>query len=396
MKILVLNSGSSSLKYQLIEMETEQVLAKGNFERIGQSNSFLTHKVGDCKHKFERPVSNHEKAIKFVLTRLESKQYGVIKSVDEIDAIGHRIVHGGEKYTEPTVITPEVLDGLKTIVDLAPLHNPAAISGIEACLTVMPGKLNVAVFDTGFHKTIPEQSYIYPIPYKYYEKYKIRRYGFHGISHEYVSNRVANLVGKPIEDLKIINCHLGQGASICAIQNGKSVDTSMGFTPLGGIPMGTRSGDLDPSVVTYIAKLRNHTPDEMDEILNKKSGVYGISEVSVDFRDIEAEALEDNKNAIMALDAFAYNVAQFIVKYMVSMGGVDIITFTAGIGEKDAKERKKICDYLAFLGVKLNEEANNMYVNCEGKISTSDSSIELYVVPTDEEMLIARDVKSKM
>lgn len=396
MKILVLNSGSSSLKYQLIEMETEQVLAKGNFERIGQSNSFLTHKVGDCKHKFERPVSNHEKAIKFVLTRLESKQYGVIKSVDEIDAIGHRIVHGGEKYTEPTVITPEVLDGLKTIVDLAPLHNPAAISGIEACLTVMPGKLNVAVFDTGFHKTIPEQSYIYPIPYKYYEKYKIRRYGFHGISHEYVSNRVANLVGKPIEDLKIINCHLGQGASICAIQNGKSVDTSMGFTPLGGIPMGTRSGDLDPSVVTYIAKLRNHTPDEMDEILNKKSGVYGISEVSVDFRDIEAEALEDNKNAIMALDAFAYNVAQFIVKYMVSMGGVDIITFTAGIGEKDAKERKKICDYLAFLGVKLNEEANNMYVNCEGKISASDSSIELYVVPTDEEMLIARDVKIKM
>ena len=396
MKILVLNSGSSSLKYQLIEMETEQVLAKGNFERIGQSNSFLTHKVGDCKHKFERPVSNHEKAIKFVLTRLESKQYGVIKSVDEIDAIGHRIVHGGEKYTEPTVITPEVLDGLKTIVDLAPLHNPAAISGIEACLTVMPGKLNVAVFDTGFHKTIPEQSYIYPIPYKYYEKYKIRRYGFHGISHEYVSNRVANLAGKPIEDLKIINCHLGQGASICAIQNGKSVDTSMGFTPLGGIPMGTRSGDLDPSVVTYIAKLRNHTPDEMDEILNKKSGVYGISEVSVDFRDIEAEALEDNKNAIMALDAFAYNVAQFIVKYMVSMGGVDIIAFTAGIGEKDAKERKKICDYLAFLGVKLNEEANNMYVNCEGKISASDSSIELYVVPTDEEMLIARDVKSKM
>ena len=378
MKILVLNSGSSSLKYQLIEMETEQVLAKGNFERIGQSNSFLTHKVGDCKHKFERPVSNHEKAIKFVLTRLESKQYGVIKSVDEIDAIGHRIVHGGEKYTEPTVITPEVLNGLKTIVDLAPLHNPAAISGIEACLTVMPGKLNVAVFDTGFHKTIPEQSYIYPIPYKYYEKYKIRRYGFHGISHNYLSERMS------------------QGASICAIQNGKSVDTSMGFTPLGGIPMGTRSGDLDPSVVTYIAKLRNHTPDEMDEILNKKSGVYGISEVSVDFRDIEAEALEDNKNAIMALDAFAYNVAQFIVKYMVSMGGVDIITFTAGIGEKDAKERKKICDYLAFLGVKLNEEANNMYVNCEGKISASDSSIELYVVPTDEEMLIARDVKSKM
>ena len=396
MKILVLNSGSSSLKYQLIEMETETVLAKGNFERIGQNNSFLTHKVGDKKHKFERPVSNHEKAIKFVLARLLSNQYGVIKSVEEIDAIGHRVVHGGEKYTDPVIITPEVLNGLKSIIDLAPLHNPAAISGMEACINLMPGKLNVAVFDTGFHKTIPEESYIYPIPYSYYEKYKIRRYGFHGISHEYVANRVAEIVNKPIEELKIINCHLGQGASICAIKNGKSVDTSMGFTPLGGIPMGTRSGDIDPSVVTYIAKYRNHTPDEMDEILNKKSGVYGISEISVDFRDIEAEAADGDKNALLALERFAYDVAQFIAKYMVSMGGVDIITFTAGIGEKDAKERKKICKYLEFLGVKLDEEKNNTYVNCEGKISADDSTIELYVVPTNEELLIARAVKSKM
>lgn len=396
MKILVLNSGSSSLKYQLIEMETETVLAKGNFERIGQNNSFLTHKVGESKHKFERPVSNHEKAIKFVLARLLSSQYGVIKSVDEIDAIGHRVVHGGEKYTDPVVITPEVLNGLKSIIDLAPLHNPAAISGMEACINLMPGKLNVAVFDTGFHKTIPEESYIYPIPYEYYEKYKIRRYGFHGISHEYVANRVAEIVNKPIEELKIINCHLGQGASICAIQNGKSVDTSMGFTPLGGIPMGTRSGDIDPSVVTYIAKYRNHTPDEMDEILNKKSGVYGISEISVDFRDIEAEAADGDKNALMALDRFAYNVAQYIAKYMVSMQGTDIITFTAGIGEKDAKERKKICDYLSFLGVKLDNERNNTFVNCEGKISADDSAIELYVIPTNEELLIARAVKSKM
>ena len=396
MKILVLNSGSSSLKFQLIEMETETVLAKGNFERVGQNNSFLTHKVGNCKHKFERPVSNHEKAIKFVLTRLLSKQYGVIESVDEIDAIGHRVVHGGEKYTDPVVITSEVLNGLKSIVELAPLHNPASIAGMEACMNVMPGKLNVAVFDTGFHKTIPEESYIYPIPYKYYEKYKIRRYGFHGISHEYVSNRVAEIVNKPLEDLKVINCHLGQGASICAIKNGKSRDTSMGFTPLGGIPMGTRSGDLDPSVVTYIAKYRNHTPDEMDEILNKKSGVYGISEVSVDFRDIEAEALEGNVNALMALDRFAYDVAQFIAKYAVSMGGVDIITFTAGIGEKDSAERKKICDYLKFLGVKLDIERNNTVVNCEGKISADDSEIELYVVPTNEELLIARDTMAKM
>lgn len=394
MKILVLNSGSSSLKYQLIQMETETVLAKGNFERVGQNNSFLTHKVGDTKHKFERPVSNHEKAIKFVLTRLLSKQYGVISSVDEIDAIGHRVVHGGEKYTEPVVITPEVLNGLKSILELAPLHNPAAISGMEACINIMPGKLNVAVFDTGFHKTIPEQSYIYPIPYKYYEKYKIRRYGFHGISHEYVSKRVSETVNIPIKNLKIVNCHLGQGASICAIKNGKSIDTSMGFTPLAGIPMGTRSGDLDPSVVTYIAKYRNHTPDEMDEILNKKSGVYGISEVSVDFRDIEAEALEENKNAIMALDNFAYNVAQFIAKYAVSMGGIDIITFTAGVGEKDPAERQKICSYLEFLGVKLDDQRNNTVVNCEGKISTDDSKIQVYVVPTNEELLIARDTLS--
>ena len=396
MKILVLNSGSSSLKYQLIEMETETVLAKGNFERVGQSNSFLTHKVGNSKHKFERPVSNHEKAIKFVLTRLLSKQYGVIESVDEIDAIGHRVVHGGEKYTDPIVITPEVLNGLKSIVELAPLHNPASISGMEACMNLMPDKLNVAVFDTGFHKTIPEESYIYPIPYKYYEKYRIRRYGFHGISHEYVANRVAEIVNKPLKDLKVINCHLGQGASICAIKNGVSIDTSMGFTPLGGIPMGTRSGDLDPSVVTYIARYRNHTPDEMDEILNKKSGVYGISEVSVDFRDIEAEALEGNINALMALDNFAYNVAQFIAKYAVSMGGVDIITFTAGVGEKDPAERMKICKYLEFLGVKLDEERNNTYVNCEGKISADGSSVGIYVVPTNEELLIARETLAKM
>ena len=394
MKILVLNSGSSSLKYQLIEMETETVLAKGNFERVGQNNSFLTHKIGESKHKFERPVSNHEKAIKFVLTRLLSKQYGVIESVEEIDAIGHRVVHGGERYTDPVVITPEVLEGLKEIIDLAPLHNPAAISGMEACMNIMPGKPNVAVFDTGFHKTIPEESYIYPIPYKYYEKYRIRRYGFHGISHEYVANRVAEIVGKPLRNLKVVNCHLGQGASICAIKNGVSVDTSMGFTPLGGIPMGTRSGDMDPSVVTYIAKYRNHTPDEMDEILNKKSGVYGISEVSVDFRDIEAEASEGNVNALMALDNFAYNVAQFIAKYAVSMGGIDIVTFTAGIGEKDAAERKKICDYLKFLGVKLDDDRNSTYVNCEGKISADDSSVELYVIPTNEELLIARDTMS--
>lgn len=391
MKILVINSGSSSLKYQMIDMETETVLAKGNFERVGQNNSFLTHKVGKRKHKFERPVSNHEKALNFILARLKSDEYGVIKSTDEIDAIGHRVVSGGEKFTEPTVITQEVIDEMKQIIDLAPLHNPAAISGMEACMKIMPGKLNVAVFDTAFHKTIPPESYIYPIPYKYYEQYKIRRYGFHGISHQYVTNRVAEVMNKPIESLKIVNCHLGQGASLCAVKDGKSIDTSMGFTPLGGIPMCTRSGDMDPSVVTYIARIRKHTPEEMDEILNKKSGEYGISEVSVDFRDIEAEYLEGSRKAVYAMNNFAYNVAQFIAKYAVSMGGIDVITFTAGIGEKSSIARKMICDYLKFLGVELDQEQNEIK-NEEVKISSDNSKVQVYAIPTNEELLIARDV----
>lgn len=310
MKILVLNCGSSSLKYQLMNMEDESVMAKGYYERIGQDNSFLTHKVNGEKYVINQAVPTHNEAISIVIDQLTNKEYGVISSLDEIDGIGHRIVHGGEKFTKPVIINDEVIKEIEDCIELAPLHNPAAILGIEACINVMPGKVNVAVFDTAFHQTIPEETYIYPIPYKYYEKYKIRKYGFHGVSHEYVANRVAQIVNKPIEELKIINCHLGQGASVCAIKNGKSVDTSMGFTPLGGIPMGTRSGDLDPSVVTYIAKLRNHTPEEMNEILNKKSGVYGISEVSVDFRDIEAEYAEGNHKAIMALENFAYQVAR--------------------------------------------------------------------------------------
>lgn len=393
MKILVLNSGSSSLKYQLIDMDNEEVLAKGNFERIGQNNSFLTHKVGEEKHKFEKPVSNHEKAIKFVLKKLQSSVYGVIKSTDEIDAIGHRIVHGGEKFTEPVIIDDNVMKGLEETIELAPLHNPAAILGIKACMTVIPGKKNVAVFDTAFHKTIPAESYIYPIPYKYYEKYKIRRYGFHGTSHEYVSSRAAQIMKKDIKNLKIVNCHLGQGASVCAIKNGESIDTSMGFTPLGGIPMGTRSGDLDPSVVTYIAKIRNHTPEEMDEILNKKSGVYGISEVSVDFRDIEAEANDGDKNAQMALENFAYNVAQFIAKYAVSMGGIDVLTFTAGVGEKSSDERKRICNYLTFLGIELDNQKNEIR-NQEAELSKDSSKVKIYAIPTNEELLIARKTKA--
>ncbi len=390
MKVLVLNSGSSSLKYQLIDMETEEVLAKGNFERIGQYNSFLTHKVGDMKRSFEKPVSNHEKAIRFVLKTLQNSVYGVISDPDEIDAIGHRIVHGGEKFTRPALVDDEVMKGLEDSIELAPLHNPAAILGIKACMAVMPGKKNVVVFDTSFHQTMPPETYIYPIPYKYYEKYKIRRYGFHGTSHEFVSHRVAEIMGKDIKDLKIINCHLGQGASVCAIKYGESVDTSMGFTPLGGIPMGTRSGDLDPSVVTYIAKYRNHTVEEMDEILNKKSGVYGISEVSVDFRDIEAEANDGDKNAKMALENFAYQVAQYVAKYAVSMGGFDVLTFTAGVGEKGPLSRRQICDYLKFFGVQIDYEKNQIR-NQEAEISAEDSKVRVFVVPTNEELLIARE-----
>lgn len=393
MKILVLNSGSSSLKYQLIDMDTEKVLAKGNFERIGQYNSFLTHKVGDDKRSFEKPVSNHEKAITFVLRTLQNSVYGVIKSPDEIDAIGHRIVHGGEKFTKPVIVTEEVIKGIEECIELAPLHNPAAILGIRACMTVMPGKKNVVVFDTSFHQTMPPETYIYPIPYKYYEKYKIRRYGFHGTSHQYVSARAAEMLGKDIKDLKIVSCHLGQGASVCAIDGGKSIDTSMGFTPLGGIPMGTRSGDLDPSVVTYIAKYRNHTVEEMDEILNKKSGVYGISEVSVDFRDIEAEAKEGDKNAQMALDNFAYSVAQYVAKYIVSMGGIDVLTFTAGVGEKGPISRRQICDYLKFFGVEVDYVKNEAR-NKEAIISSSKSKVKILVIPTNEELMIAKETKA--
>ena len=393
MKILVLNSGSSSLKYQLIDMDTEKVLAKGNFERIGQYNSFLTHKVGDDKRSFEKPVSNHEKAITFVLRTLQNSVYGVIKSPDEIDAIGHRIVHGGEKFTKPVIVTEDVIKGIEDCIELAPLHNPAAILGIRACMTVMPGKKNVVVFDTSFHQTMPPETYIYPIPYKYYEKYKIRRYGFHGTSHQYVSARAAEMLGKDIKDLKIISCHLGQGASVCAIDGGKSIDTSMGFTPLGGIPMGTRSGDLDPSVVTYIAKYRNHTVEEMDEILNKKSGVYGISEVSVDFRDIEAEAKEGDKNAQMALDNFAYCVAQYVAKYIVSMGGIDVLTFTAGVGEKGPISRRQICDYLKFFGVEIDYVKNEAR-NKEAIVSSNKSRVKILVVPTNEELMIARETKA--
>ena len=392
MIILVLNSGSSSLKYQLINTQTKLLLAKGNFERIGQQSAFLTHKIGEEKHKFEMDVPDHEMALNIILGKLTSKTFGVISGVDCIDAIGHRIVHGGDKFTSSVLINDEVIKQIEECIPLAPLHNPAALEGIKACMEILPGKPNVACFDTAFHQTMAKEQYIYPIPYKYYEKYKIRKYGFHGISHDYVSHRIASLKGVSIEDLRIVNCHLGQGASICAINKGKSVETSMGFTPVAGIPMGTRSGNLDPSVVTYIMKKENLKPDEMDRILNYQSGIYGVSGASVDFRDVEAEAAAGDHRSDLAMKIFLYDVAQKIAEYAVAMQGIDVITFTAGVGEKGMEDREAICEYLKCFGVKIDKEINN-HKNIEAKISTSDSKIEVWVVPTNEELLIAEDTE---
>lgn len=392
MKILVLNCGSSSLKYQLIDMSTEEVVAKGNYERIGIGNSFLTHKVCGEKYMFEKPVENHDQAIKFVLEQLTSEKYGVIKDVNEISGIGHRIVHGGEKFTSSIIITNDVIEEIKKCIPLAPLHNPAAILGIEACNHLMPNAKMVAVFDTAFHQTLPEKAYTYAIPYEYYEKYGIRKYGAHGTSHKYVSKRVSELLNKSIEDLKIVTCHLGQGASLCAVKNGKAVDTSMGLTPLAGIPMGSRSGDLDPSILTFIMNKENLTADEMNTILNKKSGVFGISGLSADFRDLEEASLKGDKKSILALDIYAYTVAQYIARYMVSLNGLDVIVFTAGIGENGPETRQKVSEYLEFLGIKIDVEKNNTKGK-ELQISTPDSKVVVYVVPTNEELMIARETK---
>ena len=390
MKILVLNSGSSSLKYQVIDTETGEMLVKGYYERIGQVGAFLTHKVNGEKHHFEHPAKNHEKAIQFVMQRLTSDHYGVFKSLDELDAIGHRVVHGGEQFKDAVLITDEVIQGIKNNEMLAPLHNPAAILGIEACQKVVPNKPMVAVFDTAFHQTISKEKYIYPIPYEYYEKYHVRKYGFHGTSHQYVANRVAEILGKDIKDLKIVNCHLGQGASICAIKNGESVETSMGLTPLGGIPMGTRSGDLDPSVVTYLMKKEGLDAEEIEEVLNRESGVYGISMVSVDFRDIEAEALAGGKHAKLALDAYHYSIAGYIAKCAVAMGGIDVLTFTAGVGEKSPYSRSEICKQLGVFGVEISGKAN-LVKGEEAEISSANSKVRIFVVPTNEELMIARE-----
>ena len=391
MKILVLNSGSSSLKYQVIDMETEKTLAQGNFERIGQPRSFVTHKVNGVKHKFEREAKNHEQAISFVLNRLTNKHYGVLESLDELAAIGHRVVHGGEKFSKPVIITDEVIEEISKCSSLAPLHNPAAVLGMEACRKIVPDMKMVAVFDTAFHQTLPEERYIYPIPYKYYEKYGIRKYGFHGTSHKYVAERVASLIGKDVKDLKIVNCHLGQGGSICAIKDGKSVETTMGLTPLGGIVMATRCGDLDPSVVTYLMNKKALTPEQMENILNKESGVYGVSRVSMDFRDIETEANAGGKHAKLALKIFHNTVASYVTKCIVAMGGIDVLTFTAGVGEKGQDSREAICENLKIFGVELDKEKNQETKGSEAKISSENSKVLVYVIPTNEELMIAKE-----
>lgn len=392
MKVLVLNCGSSSLKYQLINMETEEVLASGKYERIGEKEAFITHKAKGQKKQIENPAYNHTEAIEFALQQLTNPEYKVIDSLDEINAIGHRLVHGGEKIAESVVIDDSVIQILKECTDLAPLHNPACILGIEACQNVMPNKPMVGVFDTAFHQSIPKQRYVYPIPYEYYKKYGVRKYGFHGTSHMFVSQRLAEIENKPIEDMKIVTCHLGQGASICAVQGGKSVDTSMGLTPLGGIPMVTRSGDLDPSILLYLMKKENLSADEMENILNKQSGVQAISGLVPDFREIETAGNEGNERAQIALDSFKYAIASYIAKYAVAMNGIDSIIFTGGIGENQINIRKGICEQLKFMGVEIDIDANNIRSE-EKLISKPESKVKIYVIPTNEELMIAKETQ---
>ncbi len=394
MKILVLNCGSSSLKYQLINMEDETVMAKGYFERIGHYDSFVTHKVNGEKYRYDVIARDHGEAIKFVLKQFTDPKYPVISSLDEITAIGHRVVHGGEKFKESVIVNEDVKKGIEDAIVFAPLHNPAHLQGIKACELNLPGKVNVAVFDTAFHQTMPKEHYLYPIPYEYYEKYGIRKYGAHGTSHKYIANRIAELLGKPIEDLKIISCHIGQGASICAIQNGKSVDTSMGLTPLGGVAMGSRSGDLDPSVVTFLMEKENLNPAQMEHILNKKSGLYALSGISSDNRDVERAIAQGDQRAIDSLKEYDYIIAQYIGKYAVTMNGVDVITFTAGVGEKGPITRSDVCKYLGFMGVELDEEINNTTKDTEKDISKESSKVKVWVVPTNEELMIARETAS--
>lgn len=390
MKILVLNCGSSSLKFQLINMENDERMAKGNFERIGGMKTTLKLNVGGKKEELLHIARDFDEAIEFVLEVLLKSEYGLIKSLDEIGAVGHRIVHGGEMFSQSVLIDDKVVEEIEKCIDLAPLHNPAGVAGIKAARKVLPNVPMVAVFDTAFHQTMPTKAYIYQIPYRYYTSYKIRKYGFHGTSHRYVAQRVAEIIGEKAEKLKVINCHLGQGASICAIDGGKSVDTSMGLTPLAGIPMATRCGDIDPAIIPYIMKRDNLGPEDIEDILNKQSGAWGVSGVSLDYRDIEDGYNMGDTRSILALESQAYRIAQYIGQYAISLGGLDVITFAGGVGENGVETRERICKYLEPFGIKLDPEANKTRGK-EKCISAKDSKVKMYIIPTNEELMIAKD-----
>ena len=392
MNILVINCGSSSLKFQLIDSESEKQIAKGLCERIGIEGSQLVYQpAGGEKEETVTPMPDHTKAIELVLNALTNDKTGVVKSLDEIGAVGHRIVHGGEKFAASTIITDEVIEAITACNDLAPLHNPANLIGIDACRKLMPNTPMVGVFDTAFHQTMPKEAYLYGLPYEYYEKYQVRRYGFHGTSHSYVSKRVAELLGKNYEDLKIIVCHLGNGASISAVKNGKCVDTSMGLTPLEGLIMGTRSGDIDPAIIEYIAHKENKSIDEVMTVLNKKSGVLGLSDnLSSDFRDLEKSYVAGEDRGLRTIQTFAYRVAKYIGAYTAAMNGVGVICFTAGVGENSPLVRDLACERLGYLGIALDQEKNNKRGE-ELEISTPDSKVKVFAIPTNEELAIARE-----
>ncbi|WP_432665147.1 acetate kinase [Wukongibacter baidiensis] len=391
MKVLVINCGSSSLKYQLIDMKNENVLAIGLAERIGIEGSRVKHEIpGMDKVVIEQPMKDHKDALKIVLDALVDENHGAIKELKEINAVGHRVVHGGEKFSGSVIIDDEVIAALEECIELAPLHNPPNLIGIRAIGELMPGVPMVGVFDTAFHQTMPSSAYIYPLPYELYEKYGIRKYGFHGTSHRYVSARTAEILGKDMKELKMITCHLGNGASLAAIKDGQSVDTSMGFTPLEGLAMGTRCGDIDPAIVTFIMEKENLDVAGINNLMNKKSGVFGISGVSSDFRDIEQAAADGNERAQLALEKFDMRVKKYVAAYAAVMGGVDAIVFTAGLGENSAANREKICEGLEFMGVKLDKEKNNVRGK-EVVVSTDDSTVKVLVVPTNEELMIAKD-----
>ncbi len=397
MKILVINAGSSSLKYQLIDADSETVLAKGNCERIGTKGAFIGFKTPDGKKsETKKEMLNHTQAFEAVKEALTDKENGVISSLSEISAVGHRIVQGGSYFDKSVLVNNETLNKIKELAPLAPLHNPAALQGIEACTRVFGTKTpQVAVFDTAFHQTMPEKAYMYAIPYKYYEKFGVRKYGFHGTSHRYVTDKMAEIMGKPKEQLKLITCHIGNGSSISAVKFGKVIDTTMGLTPLGGFMMGTRSGSLDPSVITFIAEKEHLTPDEISNILNKESGLLGISGISSDDRDVSEAEENGDRRAHLAHEMLYYQIAKYIGSYYVALGGCDGIVFTAGLGENQPQLREKVCDYLACLGVQINKEFNaTAWHGVTGTLSTKDSKIRVELIATDEEMVIARDTKA--